>query len=129
MWQIPGSEFNWIFNLIFIVMFMFIYLYGQRLQTYLWTKQAESGLSQIEVLAKQGRQLAHKALKDIDVEEQAIKPTLDDFLDYFVIEPVDRDLAAREENKEHLLCHAIANAIARNHSDDQGIFRSRSGVC
>ena len=84
-------------------MFMFIYLYGQRLQTYLWTRQAESGLNQIEVLAKQGRQLAHKALKDIDVKEQNIKPTLDDFLEYFVIEPVDRDPAGVIGRIDHLL--------------------------
>ncbi len=101
--QVPGTEFNWIFNLIFIVMFMFIYLYGTRLQSYIWTRQAEAGLAQLEALANQGRQIAHQLLKDIKVKEQDIKPTLDDFIEYFVIEPVDRDPAGVIGRIDHLL--------------------------
>ncbi|MFX0169146.1 MAG: DUF1512 family protein [Candidatus Hodarchaeota archaeon] len=103
MLQIPGSEFNWIVNLIFIVMFMFIYLYGQRLQTYIWTKQVESGLRQIEVLAKQGKQIAHRALKDLKVKEEDVKSTLDDFLEFFLIEPVNVDPAGVLQRIKHLL--------------------------
>lgn len=103
MWQIPGSEFNWIFNLIFIVMFMFIYLYGQRLQTYLMTRQAESGLNQIEALAKQGRQITHRALKDLKIEEQEVKSTLEYFLEFFTIQPVNVDPAGVLDRIEHLL--------------------------
>ena len=103
MFQIPGSEFNWIINLIFIVMFMFIYLYGQRIQTYIWTKQVESGLHQIEVLAKQGKQIAHRALKDLKVKEEDAKATLEDFLEFFLIEPVNVDPAGVLHRIKHLL--------------------------
>ncbi|MFX0202331.1 MAG: DUF1512 family protein, partial [Candidatus Hodarchaeota archaeon] len=82
---------------------MFIYLYGQRLQTYIWTRQAEAGVRQIEVLSTQGKQIAMRAFKDLKVKEQDIKSTLEDFMEFFIIEPVSVDPAGVLGRLEHLL--------------------------
>ncbi len=103
MMQYPGSEFSWIINIVFIIFFMFMYLYGQRLQTYVWTRQAEAGLNQLEVLAKQGKQIALRMFKDLKMKEQDIKSTVDDFLEFFIIEPVNIDPAGVLGRLEHLL--------------------------
>lgn len=97
------TDFNWIFQIVFLVIFMFIYLYGQRLQTYIWTRQAEAGVRQIEALATQGKQIAMRAFKDLKVKEQDIKSTLEDFLEFFIIEPVNIDPAGVLGRLEHLL--------------------------
>ncbi|MFX1565078.1 MAG: DUF1512 family protein [Promethearchaeota archaeon] len=103
MFQIPLVDFNWIFQIIFLVFFMFIYLYGTRLQSYIWQRQAEAGVKQLEVLAKQGRNIATQTFKDLKVEEKVIKSTLDKFLEFFVIEPVNLDPAGYIQRLEHVL--------------------------
>jgi hypothetical protein len=101
--QVPGTEFNWIFNLIFIVMFLFIYLYGRRFESYIWTKQAEAELAQLEALSNQGRAIARQTIKELGFKQQEIKPILNRFLEYFVIEPVDRDPTGVIGRIDHLL--------------------------
>ncbi|MFW9830923.1 MAG: DUF1512 family protein [Candidatus Thorarchaeota archaeon] len=97
------TDFTWIINIIFIVFFMFMYLYGTRLQTYVMTRQAEAGLNQLEVLVKQGKQIAYRAFKDLKVEEKDMKAAVDDFMEFFVIEPVNVDPAGILGRLEHLL--------------------------
>jgi hypothetical protein len=96
-------DFNWIFQIIFLVFFMFIYLYGTRLQSYIWQRQAEAGLKQLEVLATQGKKIAFKALKDLKIDEKTTKATLDKFLEFFIIEPVNLDPAGVLNRLEHVL--------------------------
>ncbi|MFW9935450.1 MAG: DUF1512 family protein [Candidatus Thorarchaeota archaeon] len=96
-------DFNWVFQIIFLVFFMFIYLYGTRLQSYIWQRQAEAGLKQLEVLATQGKNIASKALKDLKIEEKTTKSTLDKFLEFFIIEPVNLDPAGVLHRLEHVL--------------------------
>ncbi len=80
-----------------------MYLYGTRLQSYMWTKQAEAGLKQLEVLAKQGKQIAYRAFKELKVKENDLKTAVDDFLEFFIIEPVNVDPAGVLGRLEHLL--------------------------
>jgi hypothetical protein len=96
-------DFNWIFQIIFLVFSMFIYLYGTRLQSYIWQRQAEAGLNQLEVLAKQGKNIATKTFKYLKVDEKDIKSTVDDFMEFFVIEPVNVDPAGVLQRLEHVL--------------------------
>lgn len=103
MMQYPGSEFTWIINIIFIVLFVFMYLYGTRLQAYTMNRQAEASLKQIEILSTQGKQIAYRALKDLKVAEEEIKSTLENFLEFFFIEPVNTDPAGVMQRLEHLL--------------------------
>ena len=97
------ADFNWIFQIIFLVFFMFIYLYGTRLQGYIWQRQAEAGLKQLEVLANQGKNIAAKAFKDLKVDEKELKSTIDDFMEFFIIEPVNIDPAGVLQRLEHVL--------------------------
>ena len=103
MLQIPLVDFNWIFQIIFLVFFMFIYLYGTRLQSYIWQRQAEAGLKQLEVLAKQGKHIATKTFKELKVDEKEAKTTIEDFMEFFVIEPVNVDPAGVLQRLEHVL--------------------------
>ncbi len=103
MLQSPLVDFNWIFQIIFLVFFMFIYLYGTRLQSYIWQRQAKAGLNQLEVLAKQGKNIASKVFMDLKVDEKEVKSTVDDFMEFFIIEPVNIDPAGVLQRLEHVL--------------------------
>jgi hypothetical protein len=110
------DQLYYIFQLVFLVIFIVIYLYGTRLQSYIWTKQVQSAANQLETLAAQGKQLSTRMLKDLGVEERDLKATIDDFMEFFTIEPVNLDPAGVLSRLEHLLdvrTHRYEAEIAR----------------
>ncbi|MFX1564166.1 MAG: DUF1512 family protein [Promethearchaeota archaeon] len=111
-----GNEWSWIINLLFIVFFFIMYMYGTRIQAYVWTRQVETAVNQLESLATQSKQIAIRNLKDIAVKEQDIKSTVEDFLEFFIIQPVNLDPAGVLSRLEHLLdvrTHRYEKEISR----------------
>lgn len=111
-----GTEWSWIFQLIFMVLFFVIYLYGTRLQTYMMTRQVEAATTQLEALSKQGKQIAFKVFKAIGVAEDDINAAVEEFMEFFIIEPVSVDPAGVLGRLEHLLDvrqHRYEKHIAR----------------
>ena len=111
-----ASEWSWIINLIFIVFFFVMYLYGTRLQAYVFTRQVEAATKQLEILASQGKQISYRTFKDLVSNEQDIKALIDDFLEFFIIQPVSVDPAGVLGRLEHLLdvrTNRYESAIAR----------------
>ncbi len=103
MMQAGTDSFSWIFNLLFLVFFFIMYMYGTRIQVFTMTRQVESALTQLEMLAKKGRQVAHKTFKDLGVDEKVLKVALDDFMEFFIIQPVSLDPAGVIQRLDHVL--------------------------
>jgi hypothetical protein len=114
--QLPTDQWGWIFQIVFLVLFLVFFFYQTRLQAYVWTKQVESAATQLEALAAQGKQLSLRMLKDLGVDERDVKTTVDDFMEFFTIEPVSLDPAGVLSRLEHLLdvrTHRYEAEIAR----------------
>ncbi len=93
-----------------------MYMYGTRIQAYVWTRQVETAVSQLESLTTQGKQIAYRAFKDLAAKEEDIKSTVEDFMEFFIIEPVSLDPAGVLGRLEHLLdvrTHRYEKEIAR----------------
>jgi hypothetical protein len=111
-----GNEWSWIINLLFIVFFFVMYMYGSRIQVYVWTRQIETAVKQLESFSTQGKQIAYRALKDLSAKEEDIKTTVEDFMEFFIIEPVNIDPAGVLSRLEHLLdvrTHRYEKEISR----------------
>jgi hypothetical protein len=99
-----------------MVLFFVIYLYGTRLQTYMMTRQVEAAAAHLESLSKQGKQIALRVFKDLGVAEDDIKAAVEEFMEFFIIEPVSVDPAGVLGRLEHLLdvrTHRYESHIAR----------------
>ena len=131
-------DFSWIFQLVFIALFFFMYLYGTRLQTYMFTRQVEAALKQLDTLATQAKQIASRSLRDLKVAEEDVIPIMDRFLEYFLIEPTDRDpsgfynrlkmvLDVRESHYEKELAR-IAPKATPEESANTGLVLSGAGA-
>lgn len=111
-----GNEWSWIINVLFIVFFFVMYMYGTRIQAYMWTRQVETAVNQLDLLAKQSKQIAYRSLKDLAAKEQDIKTTVEDFMEFFIIQPVSLDPAGVLNRLEHLLdvrTHRYEKEISR----------------
>ena len=98
-----GNEWSWIINLVLYALIMVMWLYGTRLQSFIWTRQVEAATNQLENLAAQGRQISYQMIKEFAETEDEVKAAIDDFMEFFLIEPVSADPAGVLQRLEHLL--------------------------
>jgi len=99
-----GDQQSWIWSTLSVLAFiLFFTLFGQRLQVLIWLRDIERSLIKFDLLAKKGKEAAIKAIKDFGKPEVDPTPALNDFLEFFVIEPVDRDPFGVLKRLEHLL--------------------------
>jgi len=76
---------------------------GQRYQLYLWLREAEKATFRLEAMAKKSREVLINAIKEVGKVNKDPSEEVDKFMDFFVIEPVDRDPFGVLKRLEHIL--------------------------
>lgn len=89
---------------ILIYVFFFVYIiFAQRIQIWAMSKQIEGALAKLEMFSNKGKSITINTIKEVCKCE--IDPTnaINDFLEFFTIEPVDKDPAGVLKRLEHII--------------------------
>lgn len=89
----------------FVAFLAFLFLFNQKIQLWTFQRNVERALRKLEVLANNSREnviQAVKALTGSDIREE-INRAINNFLEFFSIEPVDKDPYGVLRRLEHIL--------------------------
>jgi len=92
-------------TLVFVAFLAFLFLFNQKIQLWTFQRNVERALRKLEVLANNSREnviQAVKALTGSDIREE-INRAINNFLEFFSIEPVDKDPYGVLRRLEHIL--------------------------
>ncbi len=93
-----------ILNILWVVFFFsMILLFNQRLQIWTYQRNVEKATMKLQMLADKSREEALKSVQKFAQENADIRSQVTSFLDFFTIEPVDRDPFGVLSRLEHLL--------------------------
>ncbi|MCK5587922.1 MAG: DUF1512 domain-containing protein [Candidatus Lokiarchaeota archaeon] len=99
-----GNPFAVIFNLLFFVFIIFSIFYGQRIQQFMWLKQIERALIKLDRWQREGKIICKQRVANFsDASHEEVFETIEGFLEFFLIMPVDRDPSGVLGRLEHLL--------------------------
>lgn len=99
-----GNPFAVIFNLLFFLFIIFSIFYGQRIQQFMWLKQIERALVKLNIWSEEGKIICKRRVAEYsDAPDEQVYETIDGFLEFFLIMPVDRDPSGVLGRLEHLL--------------------------
>jgi len=98
-----GSDINSIFSILIYVFFFIYIIFAQRIQIWAMSKQIEGALSKLELYSSKGKSITVNTIKEVCKCD--IDPTnaVNNFLEFFTIEPVDKDPAGVLKRLEHIL--------------------------
>ncbi|MEM3737342.1 MAG: DUF1512 domain-containing protein [Candidatus Bathyarchaeia archaeon] len=103
---ITGEEsgaYSWVFQLIFLAFIVLYFLYGQKLQMAVWTRDIEKALRRLKSMKENARDLSIRTVKELGKPQNDPTPRIDQFLERFFIQPVDMDPAGIVWKFDHLL--------------------------
>ena len=91
-----------ILNLLSFIMFaLVITLFNQKIQTWIWLREAESALQRLNILLSQAKKITIEKIKELGNSDPS--QVIDDFLDFFTIEPVSLDPRGIIEKLDYIL--------------------------
>jgi hypothetical protein len=99
--QIPGLD--WIFQVIFTLLFVVFVFYGQRIQMYIMVREVQNSLLRLKLLRDEGRKTAVNTIKDLGKPQADPTERVDQFLEYVTIPPENMDPAGVVWKLEHIL--------------------------
>lgn len=99
--QIPGLD--WIFQVIFTLLFIVFVFYGQRIQMYIMVREVQNSLLRLKLIRDEGRKIAVNTIKDLGKPQADPKERVDQFLEYITIPPENMDPAGVVWKLEHIL--------------------------
>src|SRR5512139_670946 len=82
---------GWIFQVVFLGIFVVFMFYGQRFQMMIMVREVESSLFKLKFMRDEARKAAINNIKEIGKLEGDPTPQIDRFLEYFAISPVELD--------------------------------------
>lgn len=94
---------GWIFQVIFLGIFIVFMFYGQRFQMMIMVREVESSLFKLKFMRDEARKAAITNVKEIGKLEGDPTAQIDRFLEYFAISPVDLDPSGVIWRLEHML--------------------------
>ena len=100
---LPTDLAGWIFQFIFLAIFVVFMFYGQRFQMMIMVREVESSLFRLKLIRDEARKIAINNVKEIGKSEGDPTGQIDRFLEYFAISPVDLDPSGVIWRLEHLL--------------------------
>ncbi len=100
---LPTDLAGWIFQFIFLAMFVVFMFYGQRVQMYIMIRDVEGSLFKLKFMREEARKTAINNIKELGKLEGDPTAQVDRFLEYFAISPVDLDPSGVIWRLEHLL--------------------------
>jgi len=98
---LPGMD--WIFQVIFTLLFIVFVFYGQRIQMYIMVREIEGSLLRLKFIRDEGRKIAIKTIKEIGKPEVDPVERVDQFLEYITIPPESMDPSGIVWKLEHIL--------------------------
>lgn len=105
--QIPGmgGDLNSIlFNIVWmLVFFVIIIFFNQRMQIYTYQRNVEKATVRLQELADKSKEEALKNIKPYAPENMDIRTKVSGFLDFFTIDPVDKDPFGVLTRLDHLI--------------------------
>jgi len=94
---------NWIFQLIWILAFIIIWIYGQRIQTTLMLREIEGSLFKLKAMRDKGRQIAISTIKEVGKPAEDPTARVDRLLEHVDIGPVSLDPTGIIRRLEHII--------------------------
>ena len=94
---------SWIFQLIWILAFIIIWIYGQRIQTALMLREIEGSLFKLKAMRDKGRQIAISTIKEIGKPTEDPTARVDRLLEHVDIGPVSLDPTGIIRRLEHII--------------------------
>ncbi len=95
---------NLLINMIFfMILAVVLTFFNQRIQIWMWLREAESALKRLHFLVIKAKKITVDTVKEIGKPNFDPSPLIDDFLDFFYIEPVSLDPSGVLRRLEHLL--------------------------
>lgn len=98
-----GDANAWLGWLIFLMISMFYVAYGQRFQAWIWMKEIEGALAELERISRKGRDKVIEVIREAGEGVKDLEEKVDKMLNFFLIQPVDRDPVGVLKRLEHLL--------------------------
>ena len=98
-----GDGMNWIFQIIFTLLFIVMIFYGQRIQMYIMVREIQGSLLRLKFIRDKGRKTAIETIKEIGKPEVDPTARVDQFLEYVTIPPQSMDPAGIVWKLEHIL--------------------------
>ncbi|MFQ6094927.1 MAG: DUF1512 domain-containing protein [Candidatus Bathyarchaeia archaeon] len=94
---------GWIFQLIWIVVFVIFMFYGQRIQITIMLKEIEGSLRKLRLMRDRGRSIAISTIKELGNPNEDPTPRVDRFLEHVDIGPVSLDPVGIIQRLEHIV--------------------------
>jgi hypothetical protein len=94
---------GWIIQLIWILAFIIIWVYGQRIQTAFMLREIEGSLYKLKVMRDRGRQIAISTIREIGKPVEDPTARVDRLLEHVDIEPVSLDPTGIIRRLEHII--------------------------
>ncbi|NVM01108.1 MAG: DUF1512 domain-containing protein [Candidatus Helarchaeota archaeon] len=106
--SIPGltpetDYFAMILQIVFYVFFFIFMFYGQRIQMWTWLKTIENAVAKLQYMAHEGREITIHMIKNIAKAETDPRSLVGQFLEFFIVQPVEKDPAGVIRRLEHVL--------------------------
>jgi len=100
---VPQDITGWIFQLVWIIVFVIFMFYGQRLQLTIMLKEIEGSLHKLRLMKDRGREIAISTIKELGKPTEDPTVRVDRFLEHVVIGPVSLDPVGIIQRLEHLI--------------------------
>ncbi|MHA1238436.1 MAG: DUF1512 domain-containing protein [Candidatus Odinarchaeia archaeon] len=134
-----GDDFTSIISLVIYIFFFIYIIFAQRIQMWTWIKQIEGALSRLELMVNKGKKITIKTIKEVGKPDIDPTPAINDFLEFFTIEPVDKDpfgvlkrlehiIDVREERFESAIKHLAPNASDSEVSNLENLLEAAMAV-
>jgi len=94
---------GWIFQLVWIVVFVIFMFYGQRIQITIMLKEIEGSLFKLKLMRDRGRDIAISTIKDLGKPAEDPVARVDRFLEHVDIGPVSLDPVGIMQRLEHII--------------------------
>jgi hypothetical protein len=98
-----GDLVSWIFQIVFLGIFVVFMFYGQRIQMVIMIREVEGSLFKLRIMRDKARKAAITVVNEIGKPQGDPTEGIDRFLEYFALMPVSLDPAGIIWRLEHLL--------------------------
>jgi len=104
MFDLGGDATSMIFNVIWmVVFFVFILFFNQRMQIITYERNVKKAVDRLQAMSDKSREDIFKAVKPFTAENADIRASMNNYLEFFTIEPVSLDPFGVLGRLEHIL--------------------------
>lgn len=101
--QFGSDLLSTILYVLFIGLIFVQMMFGQRIQMWGWIKQIEAALRKLEIMMLSGKEITVNTVKEVGKSPKDPTSRVTEFMEFFQIDPVDKDPAGVLGRLEHLL--------------------------